>query len=173
VQRSDHFHAFAAIGRHAAEITADPLPLPPHIRASPVGRVHDLNGQVLLLGVGHDANTTLHLAELIAEVPYRTPSYCTVLENGRAVQLHYGENNHCCLRFALADEWLRARGLQSEGRVGHAQARLADSRDIVSVALEQLAKDPLLFLHQPEEGCEECLEARQSVLAAERMRNMG
>jgi aminoglycoside N3'-acetyltransferase len=173
VQRSDHFHAFAAIGPHAAMITADPLPVPPHIPASPVGRVHDLNGQVLLLGVGHDANTTLHLAELMAGVPYRTPSYCTVLENGRAVQLHYGENNHCCLRFALADEWLRERGRQSEGRVGHAHARLADSRDIVTVALEQLAADPLLFLHPPEAGCEECLEARHSVPAAEPIRNIG
>ena len=67
-------HAFAAAGPEAARITADPLPLPPHIPESPVGRVHDLDGQVLLLGVGHDADTTLHLAELLAGVPYRVPT---------------------------------------------------------------------------------------------------
>jgi aminoglycoside N3'-acetyltransferase len=72
----------------------------------------------------------------------------------------YGENDHCCARFAFADEWLQARGLQSERRVGHAHARLARARDIVKVALEHLAHDPLLFLHPPSAGCAECDEAR-------------
>jgi aminoglycoside 3-N-acetyltransferase-4 len=173
VVRSAHFHAFAAVGPQAHAITADPLPLPPHIPASPVGRVHDLDGQVLLLGVGHDANTTLHLAELIAGVPYRTPSYCTVLENGRIERVEYGENNHCCARFAFADEWLEPRRLQSAGQVGQARARLARSRDIVSIAVEHLAADPLLFLHPAGAGCGECNEARQSVGTAPRIKNMG
>jgi aminoglycoside 3-N-acetyltransferase len=163
VVRSEHVHAFAALGPQAGFITADPLPLPPHIPASPVGRVHDLDGQVLLLGVGQDANTTLHLAELIAGVPYRTPGYCTVLENGRVTRVEYSENNHCCARFALADDWLRVGGLQQEGEVGHAHARLARSRDIVSAAVERLVAEPLLFLHPVGAGCGECDEARQTV----------
>jgi aminoglycoside 3-N-acetyltransferase len=162
--RSNHGHAFAAVGPEAAQVTADPLPLPPHIPESPVGRVHDLNGQVLLLGVGHDADTTLHLAELLAGVPYRTPSHCTVLQDGHPLRVDYGENDHCCTRFALADGWLRARRLQSEGCVGHAHARLARSRDIVGVALEHLARDPLLFLHPPSAACAECDEARRSTV---------
>lgn len=165
VLRSNHFHAFAAAGPQAARITADPLPLPPHIPASPVGRVHDLDGQVLLLGVGHDADTTLHLAELLACVPYRVWKYCTVLMGGRPVRIDYAENDHCCARFALADEWLRAVGLQSEGVVGHAHARLARAQTIVALAREQLASDPLVFLHRPSAGCAECNEARQSVMA--------
>jgi aminoglycoside 3-N-acetyltransferase len=164
VLRSNHFHTFAAAGPEASGITSDPLPLPPHIPESPVGRVHDLDGQVLLLGVGHDADTTLHLAELVAGVPYRVPRYCTVLQGGRPVRIDYGENDHCCTRFALADEWLRARGLQSEGRVGHAHSRLARARDIVGVALEHLAHDPLLFLHPPSAACAECDQARRSTV---------
>jgi aminoglycoside N3'-acetyltransferase len=163
VLRSNHCQAFAAAGPEATRVTSDPLPLPPHIPESPVGRVHDLGGQVLLLGVGHDADTTLHLAELLAGVPYRVPSYCTVLQGGRPVRIDYEENDHCCKRFAFADEWLRARGLQSEGRVGHAHARLARARDIVEVTLERLARDPLLFLHPPGAGCEECDRAWKSV----------
>lgn len=173
VARSNHFHAFAAVGPQAQLVTADPLPLPPHIPASPVGRVHDLDGQVLLLGVGHDANTTLHLAELIAGVPYRTLSYCTVLENGRVTRIEYGENNHCCSRFAFADEWLEPRRLQLAGDVGHARARLANSRDLVSVTIEHLAADPLLFLHPAGAGCSECDEARQTVGAAVLSKNIG
>jgi len=167
VSRSDHLQAFAAVGPMAEAILADPLPLPPHIPESPVGRVHEQDGKVLLLGVGHDANTTLHLAELMADVPYRSSGYCTVLKDGQPMRIDYGENNHCCVRFALADGWLRGDGLQSEGRVGHAQARLMRSRDLVRLALAHLMRDALLFLHRPEERCEECDEARLSVIRAD------
>ncbi|HLM48163.1 MAG TPA: AAC(3) family N-acetyltransferase, partial [Myxococcaceae bacterium] len=160
-----HLFAFAAAGPQAERVTSGPLPLPPHIPESPVGHVHELDGQVLLLGVNHDADTTLHLAELLAGVPYSVPKSCTVLQEGRLVRLEYGENDHCCERFTLADGWLRERGLQSEGRVGHAQARLVRARDIVRVALEHLAREPLLFLHPPSAGCADCDEARKSTAA--------
>lgn len=162
VLRSDHPFALAAAGPRAAEIVLGPLPLPPHAAASPVGRVWELDGQVLLLGVGHEADTTLHLAELVAGVPYRVPRHCTVLRDGRPVRVEYGENDHCCARFALADGWLRERGRQAEGPVGHAHARLARSRDVVAVAVERLARDPLRFLHPAGTGCAECDEARAS-----------
>ena len=164
VVRSAHQFAFAAAGPEAARITADPLPLPPHRPESPVGRVHELDGQVLLLGVGHDANTTLHLAELRADVPYRVPKHLTVRgADGRPRRIEYRENDHCCRRFALADGWLRARGLQREARVGHADARLAGSRDVVAVAGERLRREPLVFLHDAAAGCEDCDAARRSI----------
>jgi len=163
VMRSSHPFAFAAVGPQAARITSGDLPLPPHVPDSPVGQVHDLDGQVLLLGVNHDADTTVHLAELIAGVPYRIPKHCTVLRDGRAVRIEYGENDCCGERFTLVDGWLRARGLQAEGDVGYARARLARARDVVAVALEHLAADPLLFLHPAASGCEECDAARASV----------
>jgi aminoglycoside N3'-acetyltransferase len=166
VARSRHVFAFAAAGPAAAAVTADPLPLPPHRPESPVGRVHELDGQVLLLGVGHDADTTLHLAELTAGVPYRLRKHVTVPgDDGRPVRVEYGENDHCCERFALADGWLRPRGLQREGPVGRAPARLARARDVVAVAVEALARDPLVFLHPAGAGCAACDEARRSVAA--------
>lgn len=162
VERSNHPFAFAAAGPQAERITSGPLPIPPHALESPIGRVYELDGQVLLLGVGHDSDTMLHLAELLAGVPYRLPKHCTLLQEGRPVRIDYAENDHCCARFAFADKWLRARGLQSEGLVGHAHSRLARAQDIVKVALEQLALDPLLFLHPPSAECAECDEARKS-----------
>ncbi len=166
VRRSAHNFAFAALGPKAEAIVADPLPVPPHRLESPVGRIWELDGQVLLLGVGHDSDTTIHLAELLASVPYRVPKHCTVMQGGRPTRIDYGENDHCCLRFALADGWLRERGLQREGPVGHGAARLVRSRDVVTVVREQLDRHPLLFLHQPDEGCAECDEARRSVTVA-------
>lgn len=163
VRRAGHCFAFAAAGPAAGRITADPLLLPPHRAESAVGRVHEMDGQVLLLGVGHDANTTLHLAELLASVPYRVRRHCTVLERGRPTRIEYGENDHCCERFALADDWLRARGLQREGRIGNAHARLVRSRDVVAVAREHLGREPLLFLHPRGSGCSACDEARDGI----------
>jgi aminoglycoside N3'-acetyltransferase len=163
VARSDHPFACAAIGPRADFITSDPLPIPPHIPESPVGRVHDLDGQVLLLGVGHDQNTTIHLAEILGGAPYRLPKHITVVEDGRPVRIDYGENDICGQRFALMHDWLREKNLQAEGKVGNAHARLMRARDIVSVGREHLQRDPLIFLHPAEANCEECDLARKSV----------
>jgi len=38
---------------------------------SPLGRIYDLDGDVLLLGVGHGRNTSLHLAEVRSDYPSR------------------------------------------------------------------------------------------------------
>lgn len=160
VRRSGHPFAFAARGPLAAALLRDPLPLPPHGPASPAGRLHELGGRILLLGVGHEANTTLHLAEALAAVPYGVPKHCTVLEQGQPRRVEYRETDHCCACFAQADGWLRPRGRQREGRVGNTKARLLAAQDLVAAALPRLRRDPLLFLHPPAAGCPECDLAR-------------
>jgi aminoglycoside N3'-acetyltransferase len=163
VLRSDSPHAFAAMGPQAARITA-PHPVDvPHGLDSPVGRVYELDGQVLLLGVGHDANTTIHLAESLAGVRYRRKSHALVLHEGRLTRVEYGEIDHCCQKFNLVDEWLDAENLQKRGRVGYAEARLTRSRDVVKVVTQQLQRDETIFLH-PFGADEECDEARASMV---------
>jgi aminoglycoside 3-N-acetyltransferase len=162
VRRSDSPHAFAAVGPGADGITAaHPVDIP-HGLESPVGRVYEMDGQVLLLGVGHDANTTIHLAENMAGVKYRLATYATLLEGGKPTRYDYGEVDHCCQRFSLMDEWLEAKGQQRRGIVGHAEARLARSRDIVETALAHLRENETVFLH-PAGSCTECDDARASL----------
>jgi aminoglycoside 3-N-acetyltransferase len=164
VVRSTHpGGSFAAAGPLAARICR-PQPLsPPHGIDSPVGRVYELGGQVLLLGVLHSENTTLHLAESIAKVPYSVEHPCVVEIDGAARTVPIAETDHCCRRFELASDWLRAGGLQREGIVGHAAARLCEARDVVRLACDQLALDPLVFLCPAAEGCIECDAARSSI----------
>ncbi len=163
VERCPHPFAFAARGPKAGDILSDPLVLPPHQAESPVGRVLDCDGRILLLGVHHDANTTLHLAEMLAGVPYRVPHHITVLEDGKPKRIDYLENDHCCALFQQAEDWLKRRGMQTDGVVGHAACRLMRSRDLIETVLAQLRRDPWAFIHTAESGCEECAQARASV----------
>jgi len=159
VLRSDSPHAFAAIGPHARGITSDhPIDVP-HGLDSPVGRVYELDGDVLLIGVGHDGDTTIHLAENLGGVRYRTRKYATVNVAGRPARVEYEEIDHCCERFSLLDEWLESRDQQRRGPVGHGEARLARSRDIVRASVDHLRLDDTVFLH-PAGVCAECDEAR-------------
>ena len=162
VLRTDSPHAFAAVGPRASRITREQPVDIPHGQDSPVGRVHDLDGQVLLLGVGHDANTTLHLAENVAGVRYRKQAVATVLVAGRPTRCQYDEVDHCCENFSLMDGWLDAAGLQRRGTVGHGEARLSRARDVVRVAVAHLQDCETVFLHPPG-VCGECDEARASL----------
>jgi aminoglycoside N3'-acetyltransferase len=162
VRRSDSPHAFAALGPEADRITAAHPWDFPHGLDSPVGRVYELDGQVLLLGVGHDANTTIHLAEALAGVRYRRRKSLTIVEDETPVRLWYGEIDHCCEKFALVDGWLDENGRQRRGRVGYVEARLASAREIVTSVTDRLRTNETVFLHEPGVDAE-CEDARASI----------
>jgi aminoglycoside 3-N-acetyltransferase len=81
VRRSAHPQvSFAARGPNAAFVTeghrlADCLG-----EGSPLARLYELDASVLLLGVGHDSNTSVHLAEYRADFPNKR-----VVRQGSAV----------------------------------------------------------------------------------------
>ena len=162
VLRSDSPHAFAAAGPHARTVTR-PHPVDvPHGPDSPVGRIHELDGYVLLLGVGHDADTTVHLAEYLASVRYRRHKYLTIIRDGRPARFEYDEIDHCCEKFALVDGWLDEQGCQRRGVAGHGDARLVRARDVVGAVLARLGQQETVFLHPPGE-CTQCDEARAAI----------
>ena len=164
VLRSDSPHAFAAVGPEAAWITA-PHPIDvPHGLDSPAGRAYELGAQVLLLGVDHSANTTVHLAENLAGVRYRRAKQVRILQRGKLVPYRYGEIDHCCENFGLVDGWLDGEQLQRRGGVGQGDARLTRSRDLVRVVVDRLRQNETVFLH-PFGVDRQCDEARRSLEA--------
>lgn len=70
VYRSNHpVSSFTVWGKHAKKITKNHTLHSDIGEGSPLARIYDLDGQILLLGVTHSNNTSLHLAE------YRTEYY--------------------------------------------------------------------------------------------------
>jgi aminoglycoside 3-N-acetyltransferase len=162
--RSDHpTSSFAVAGRHAALLTRHQPLSPVHGPQSPIGWLHDLDGWVLLLGVDHTSNTTIHLGEAVAGVPYGLRKWATVLREGQPRRVVFREADHCCRRFAFVEDWLTTRGLQREGTVGHARARLMHARDVAAVVAAHLRQDPTFFLCPPNVPCDECPAAWASI----------
>lgn len=141
VLRSRHpVSSFAAWGRHRRVVTAR-HPLDDDLGpGSPLGRMLELDGRVLLLGVGHGSNTTLHLAEgLLPGWPVRRAGSPMVV-GGRRVWARYRQR-------VEYSEWFPALGRAFErthpvrvGRVGRAGARLIPQRRLVGFAVTWLRK---------------------------------
>ena len=90
--RSDHpARSVAAWGKHARYLTENHDLSNIFGDGSPVGRLYDLDGWVLLIGVGYDKNTSLHLADARAEYPgkHQVTEYSAILENGQRVWKGY------------------------------------------------------------------------------------
>lgn len=76
VLRSHHPHSsFAAWGHHAHQITSNHELSLGLGEGSPLARLYELDGSVLLIGVGHDRNTSMHLSEYRTDNPARVPTH--------------------------------------------------------------------------------------------------
>lgn len=69
-QRSSHpARSFAAKGANAGYLLKDHDLKDIFGEESPVGKLYQLDGKVLLIGVGYDKNTSIHLADVRADYP--------------------------------------------------------------------------------------------------------
>lgn len=144
VRRSDHpSTSFCAWGRYAHAITADHRLNSSFGEESPLARVYDLHGLVLQLGVGHDTNSSLHLAEHRAEWPSMHS-----IKAGAAVQLEHGRQwvqyeglNYNSDDFAQAGTEFDAAHNTVCGKVGQATARLMDQRSLVDFGTDWISRN--------------------------------
>ena len=90
--RSDHpARSVAAWGKHAEYLTATHDLSNIFGDGSPIGKLYELDGLVLLIGVGYDKNTSLHLADVRANYPskHNSTEHSAVLEDGKRVWKQY------------------------------------------------------------------------------------
>ena len=90
--RSDHpARSVAAWGRNAEYLTKDHDISDIFGDTSPIGKLYELDGKVLLIGVDYDKNTSIHLADVRAEYPGKhiCIEHSAVIENGKRVWKSY------------------------------------------------------------------------------------
>ncbi|ACZ29763.1 Aminoglycoside N(3')-acetyltransferase [Xylanimonas cellulosilytica DSM 15894] len=139
--RSAHPHvSFAALGARAAEVTGvhrldDALG-----DDSPLGTLRRLGAKVLLLGVGHDRNTSLHLAEWRRPQSPRAPQGGAVRRtDGTSEWLTWTDVQDDDGDFVALGAAFEATGAVRVGRVGDAESRLMSQRALVDFAERWMA----------------------------------
>lgn len=139
VRRSDHPQvSFAAWGAQAGFVIEGhdlAYSLGEH---SPLARIYDLNGRILLLGVGYNRNTSLHLAEYRAPGVPLTTEGVPWLRDGRRVWLEFDDVDQNEELFPAIGLALEAEGGVAQGKVRAAACRLMAQRTAVDFAVDWL-----------------------------------
>ena len=135
-RRSRHpTYSFSARGAAADEVVADHGYDHGLGEESPLARVYDRDGRVLMLGADHDTNTSLHLAEHRAdrEQAVSTRENAVVGEDGEVRRISYEELDYDSSDFADAGRDFEDDRPEAvtRGAVGLADAKLIDQRAVV------------------------------------------
>jgi len=142
--RSDHpARSVAAWGKNAEYLTKNHDLSDIFGDASPIGKLYELDGKVLLIGVGYNKNTSIHLADVRAEYPgkHTCVEHSAVMENGKRVWKAYetlfvdGED------FTAIGAAFEAAHPVNKATLGGAEIRLMKQRELVDFAVEWIEKN--------------------------------
>ena len=162
-------HSVAAIGRGAAELVQGHLSAGSVGVGSPVDKLSERGGYILLLGVGQNVNSIIHLAEVFADIPYLYtrerpdfPHTARVKYDGYEKEISLAPSPGCSEGFEKIEPVLRNRGIIKDGTIGKARCQLMKARDVVEAAVELLTRNPEALLCD-DDNCYSCAEKRKSI----------
>ncbi|MCJ7715340.1 MAG: AAC(3) family N-acetyltransferase [Anaerolineales bacterium] len=143
--RSNHPHmSFAALGKLAEIITRDHDLHFSLGENSPLARIYDLKGWILLLGVSHENNTSLHLAEVRAEYSSKKEiqQWAPILLDGVRQGILVRELEEHSEEFEEIGKAYQASGATlATGKIGNAPALLIPQQELVDFAVEWITKN--------------------------------
>jgi len=140
---------------------------------SPFDRLARLGGKVLLLGVGQNRNSMVHVGEARFGVPYLplpfSPDFARPLKvrgrDGTIFTMRVEECPGCSENFGKVDQRMQATGRIVRGRVGNAPASLMAAEAVVRTVCELLEEDPASLLCR-DPACPFCPSARRMLSPA-------
>ncbi len=157
--RSNHpIVSFAAIGANAQFLTKRVPFHYPLGSDSPLARLHQVDGYVLLIGVSHSTNSSVHLAEVWAESPYVHRS--VTLKTGRDAWTVMKGSPECSEGFGKLEALLRQSRVLRQSYIGNAPSQFMRQRALVSMAIAVLQGNGAgLLCDRPD--CRWCSVARK------------
>lgn len=142
--RSDHpARSVAAFGKHANYLTKEHDLSNIFGEESPVGKLYELDGYVLLIGVDYDKNTSIHLADVRANYPskHNVNESSAILVDGKRVWKTYetlfvdGED------FVEIGEAFEKEYPVKKVTLGNATLRFMKQRDLVDFAVKWIEEN--------------------------------
>jgi len=161
-------HSVAAIGDSALEFTKEHEETGALRLGSPVDKLAKLGGYVVLLGVRHESNSTIHLGEAYARPWYlgfpfspTDPTEARILDRGtiRTVRIA-GSQSGCSLAFNVLELPLRRHGQIVDFKVGEALCQLIPAKAIIECTFSLLREQEDILLCRYS-GCFFCNNARR------------
>lgn len=161
--RSAHpTHSVAAVGADAESLTRDHEPTNSLGPGSPMHRLIEDSGSILLLGVDHTSNSSVHVAERLADLPYRDQTRTVPMVDGDNGEVRTVTTNavHCSYGFDAVEVVARRAGLLAQGPIGEANVQLMDGQALLDelVGVLETVRN-LLLCADP--GCDRCAYARE------------
>lgn len=142
--RSDHpSRSIAALGKNAEYIVKDHDLSDIFGESSPLAKLYELDGKVLLLGVGYDKNTSMHLADVRAEYPskHMEKNSSALMVNGKREWVTYetlyvdGEDFE-----DIGKEFVKTDNV-AKVELGNGTIQFMDQRKIVDFSVEWIEKN--------------------------------
>ncbi|QMV41464.1 aminoglycoside N(3)-acetyltransferase [Cohnella cholangitidis] len=142
-KRTDHpARSVAAVGKYAEYLTKEHDLSNIFGKGSPVDKLYELDGYVLLIGVGYDKNTSLHLAEVRADFPTKkfADESSAVLVDGQRVWVTYNTQAVDDVDFVrLGNEYDQEANIRIH-KVGNADVRFMKQRPLVDWTVKWMEK---------------------------------
>ena len=140
VVRSNHpTSSFSALGPLANVLVASHPLDDPVGESSPIGRMYHVNAKILLLGVGHHRNTSIHLAERkrFGDHQVRVRNGSPIMEDGLRQWVEYDEPDLNGVDLGIiGHEFELANVGVSRGQVGFAESVFMDQQALVDFAVD-------------------------------------
>ncbi len=153
VKRSYHpTHSVAGIGANITKlIETHHKDITPCGKKSPYYKLGELNGYILLLGVGFDVSTTFHTVEELAAVNYHLQKEitdCVVIkeDDSQIIVSNYLHSYSGPERnFPIMEEIFKEKGIMKYTQIGKALIRMFPTKESIEITLDFLKNDPLFL----------------------------
>lgn len=142
--RSEHpVRSFSAWGKNAAYLVGNHDLSDIFGETSPIAKLYNLNGYVLLLGTGYDKNTSMHLADVRAKYisKHMEENSCAVQKDGERRWITYSTLYVDGEDFIDIGNEFEKNYEVKKIKIGNADVRFMKQRDIVDFAVKWIEKN--------------------------------